>query len=267
MHTTIWRAAGAAVVLGLLGLVPSCAIVPRSGPPPPGGYGQFELLPVGADLPTGAACARQVTERFDGGWEPRAAENGTANRTVPDPKPDLGTLPDFDDVANTGERWAPRVDGDFTGTTEQILLWAACKWGLDDQWLRAQLVVESFWDQRTAGDVTYQWGHCPGDAFVDRLGRCAESYGLLQNKYRFNRSAYPAFRTSTAYGLDFSGFKLRACYEGHKYTSEGAVGDWPGCVGNWFSGAWHDPLAERYVGWVRVALRQQVWTDWPDTDG
>ena len=63
MHTTIWRAAGAAVLLALIGVVPSCAIVSRSGPLP-GGYDRFELLPVGADLPSGAACARQVTERF-----------------------------------------------------------------------------------------------------------------------------------------------------------------------------------------------------------
>jgi autotransporter family porin len=35
-----------------------------------------------------------------------------------------------DSRANT--QIAPRVDGAFTGTTHEILRWAACKWGIDE---------------------------------------------------------------------------------------------------------------------------------------
>jgi hypothetical protein len=262
---TIRRSGAAAAIVLVVLLLPGCAAPASGKPPPAGGYAEFDLLPVGAELPSGTACADRVRHRYATGWEPRPG-NWDANHTVPHPKPALGTLPDFTETANTGAQWAARVDGDFTGTTEQLVLWAACKWGLDDEWLRAQLVVESFWDQQTAGDLTYRRPFCPPDARNDRVGRCAESYGLLQNKWRFNRTAYPAFRTSTAYQLDFSGFKLRACYEGYKYVSEGARGDWKGCVGNWFSGEWHDPAAEQYVGWVITALAQKIWTHWPDAD-
>ena len=31
----------------------------------------------------------------------------------------------------------PRVDGQFEGTTDEIFQWAACKWGLPDDLLRA----------------------------------------------------------------------------------------------------------------------------------
>jgi autotransporter family porin len=256
--------------LGLLALVamvvPGCGSA--DGPAPPvGGYAAFRLLPVGARLPSAQFCADEVRARYATGWEPRAATNRVANHTVPHPAPRLGVLPDFDETANRDRQWAPRIDGDFRGTTEQIILWAACKWGLDDEWLRAQAVVESFWNQRTAGDYTATRRHCPRDAVGKANHRCAESYGLLQNKYRFNRSAYPAFRTSTAYQLDFSGFKLRACFDGHKYISHGAKGDWRGCLGNWYSGEWHDRLGDEYVGWVVHAMAQHIWTTWPDTDG
>jgi hypothetical protein len=266
MTTTLRRTVCAVALIALASVLSGCR-TDNQPPPPAGGYAAFGLRPVGARLPTASSCAKEVRNRFSTGWEPRASTNGYANRTVPHPAPDLGTLPDFDATANTDPQWAPRVDGDFTGTTEQIILWAACKWGLDDEWLRAQMVVESFWNQRTAGDFTATRSRCPRDAVRNSKGRCAESYGLLQNKYRFNRSAYPAFRTSTAYQLDFSAFKLRACYDGHKYVSNGVRGDWLGCVGNWYSGEWHDPLGETYVGWVVAAKAAHLWTSWPDTDG
>jgi autotransporter family porin len=266
MITTLRWTGGVLILIALATALTGCGADDQKAPAP-GGYAAFDLLPPGSALPSAASCAAKVRDRFDNGWEPRASTNAVANRTVPDPKPDLGTLPDFDGMANTGGQWAPRVDGAFRGTTEAILLWAACKWGLDDEWLRAQMGVESWWNQRTVGDFTLTKARCPSDAVYDSKGRCAESYGLLQNKYRFNRTAYPAFRRSTAYQLDFSAFKLRACYDGHKYVSGGAAGDWRGCLGNWYSGAWHDALGEKYYGWVVNAKAQHVWTRWPDTDG
>ena len=44
----------------------------------------------------------------------------------------------------------PRVTGNFTGTTDEILQWAACKWGIDEDLVRAQVAIESWWDQRLA---------------------------------------------------------------------------------------------------------------------
>ena len=49
---------------------------------------------------------------------------------------------------------APRISGDFTGTTEEILRWAACKWGISQNIVFAQAAVESWWRQDSLGD----WG-------------------------------------------------------------------------------------------------------------
>lgn len=60
----------------------------------------------------------------------------------------------------------PRVDGQFTGTTDEILQWAACKWGLPDNLIRADAVTESTWFQylnyATAGCY---WQRGCGDSF------------------------------------------------------------------------------------------------------
>jgi hypothetical protein len=68
-----------------------------------------------------------------------------------------------------------RVDGRFTGTTDEILQWAACKWGLPDNLLRADAVDESTWFQylhfsRDAGaggggGGSCYWKYGCGDAF------------------------------------------------------------------------------------------------------
>ena len=42
--------------------------------------------------------------------------------------------------------------GNFTGTTTEIFQWAACKWGIDEDTLRAVAVQESDWHQSAVGD-------------------------------------------------------------------------------------------------------------------
>jgi autotransporter family porin len=46
-----------------------------------------------------------------------------------------------------------RINGDFTGTTREILRWAACKWGINQNVVFAQAAVESWWRPRLLGDV------------------------------------------------------------------------------------------------------------------
>ena len=48
------------------------------------------------------------------------------------------------------------MDGQFTGTTDEIFQWAACKWGLPDNLVRAIAVRESTWYQYE----TYSSGRC-----------------------------------------------------------------------------------------------------------
>ena len=37
------------------------------------------------------------------------------------------------------------------------------------------------------------------------------------------------------------------------------AGDAWGCIGRWFAGRWHTPLAEEYTGRVEETLNTRIW--------
>jgi len=126
-------------------------------PPPPSGY--FGLRPVGSwsSLPSDAQCAAQVHHST---WEPRP-ENYQQNHSKPAPGAMAASFSSRPRARGGSynalwDSWLlPRVDGQFTGTTDEILQWAACKWGLPDNLIRAEAAVESTW---------FQYLHFPQDA-------------------------------------------------------------------------------------------------------
>jgi hypothetical protein len=54
------------------------------------------------------------------------------------------------------------VDGQYTGTTDQIMQWGTCKWGLDPDVARANAVSETNWNQGSVGD---HCGSTPNGSF------------------------------------------------------------------------------------------------------
>jgi hypothetical protein len=159
-------AAVLAVGLGAFGLsrVSADSAAVNSAPaapaaPAPGGY--FSLQPVGSwsSLPNDSQCAAKV---HYSAWEPRP-ENYQQNHTMPAPGAMAAAfaLRPRDEGNAYNPLWdswlLPRVDGQFTGTTDEILQWAACKWGLPDNLIRADAVIESDW---------FQYLHFPNDARV-----------------------------------------------------------------------------------------------------
>lgn len=230
------------------------AVRARPGPPRPGGY--FTLRRPRSPLPSPATCAAMVRRSS---WEPRP-ENRRANRRTPG-RLRLGRSPDFDARWNAAYR--PRITGRFAGTTDELIQWAACKWGLSDELLRAQAAAESSWRQGAEGDLEPRSsGRCaPGDL----RDPCPTSFGLLQVKWLFHRPGYPMVRTMSAFHLDWSAAQLRGCYDGRKRGLPG--GDYWGCVGNWYSGDWRDPEALDYVARVRAELAGKPWLRWPGRSG
>ena len=97
---------------------------PMARPPAAGGY--FTLTEVGDGFPSEGRCARLVRRSR---WEPRP-HNQRANHRVPR-RLRLSKVSSFDDAWN--ERYRPRITGAFVGTTDEIIQWAACKWGLSGQ--------------------------------------------------------------------------------------------------------------------------------------
>lgn len=213
----------------------------------------FRTLPLGAALPTGRECAERVRRSP---WEPRS-ENAKANHTIPANV----RLSDWSGFADSANRLLkPRIDGAFTGTTDEILLWASCKWGIDTEVARAMAVQESNWVQDSKGDHASDPSRClPGDAVP-----CPVSFGLLQIKYYYHPGTYPASLQSTAFNVDYSLGLLRACYEGlisHLDNGYGA-GDLWACVGHHFSGGWRDPDAMEYAGKVQRLHTTKPWRTW-----
>jgi hypothetical protein len=225
---------------------------------------RFTTLSPGSALPSGAQCATWVRAQP---YPENKGANRTANQTTGHR---IGS--DFfggDDPRANGVV-GPRVDGQFTGTTGQILRWAACKWGIDEDMVFAQAAIESWWQQGTLGDWGSDASRCAPDRGLGvdgKPGQCPESFGILQNRYPYEKSAWPGIASSTAMNADLAYAIWRVCFEGYEgwlntveRGRDYAAGDAWGCFGRWFSGRWHTDAAEGYIGRVRDYLNQRIWT-------
>lgn len=89
-------------------------------------------------------------------WEPRPA-NTNSNNTMPT-RVDLERFYAADSWGSC-ESLRRRVTGAFTGTTDEIIQWAAYKWGVAPDLLRAVAVQESYWNQFFSGDPNAGGSH------------------------------------------------------------------------------------------------------------
>jgi autotransporter family porin len=217
---------------------------------------RFETLPVGAVLPSDEQCAALVRPVPD---EVRPA-NTRYNLTPGNP-----TAADADP---NYPRYG-RVTGAFTGTTDEIIQWVACKWGIDEDVVRAQTAKESYWFQRNVGDFTTDTtrcvpGHEPGED--GREGECPESIGIMQVRYPYFVATIADAVTSTAYNLDIAYAVWRTCFEGEEEWLDEvdpgrdyAAGDMWGCVGRWFAGRWYNVPAIEYMTAVQDYHDDRIW--------
>jgi hypothetical protein len=231
----------------------------------------FGTLPPHAHLPSGAQCAAWIAPSR---WEPRP-ENDSANHDRPSPgqlaafylRPIKGSFVPIADFL--------RVNGDYSGTTDQILRWGACKWGIDEDVVRAEAAAESHWRQNAAGDPTANESWCPpGQGFPGAWSgaQCMQSYGIMQVKFR-DFGGWPLSKDSTAFNVDFRLAYQRACMNGDidylpARTPQPGYPRYPdgdpdqmmwGCMGDWYSGGWFDPPALGYIAEVKALLAQRAW--------
>jgi autotransporter family porin len=236
----------------------------------------FHTLPLTAKLPSGATCARLVNAapRVKDNTAPRAednaaprAEDKAANKPYNKRTGKSVTAKFLAFDGRKAQKLARRINGDFTGTTIDILRWAACKWGIDQDIVFAQAAVESWWQQNTLGGWTTNRADCPpGDkpGQDGKPGECPVTYGILQDTY--GAGGWPAIARSTAMNADAAYAVWRSCYEGYETWlntvprgSQYHKGDVWGCVGRWFSGQWRNPPALGYIAQVKKYLREKIW--------
>ena len=238
------------------------AVSPATSAPHTAAPAYFHTLPPGAKLPTGTQCAKWVRAR-------PAPENKGMNRRYNHTDGQyVGKQFFTGDKPQANRLLAPRINGHFTGTTKEILRWAACKWGIDQNLVFAQAAVESWWRQTTKGD--WESSGCPpghGPGVDGRKGLCPQSWGILQNRYPYEKSSWPGIARSTAMNADTAYAIWRSCYDGYEtwlntvpHVGKYHAGDAWGCVGRWFAGRWHTAPAQGYIAKVRTYLREKIWT-------
>jgi hypothetical protein len=156
-----------------------------------------------------------------------------------------------------------RVDGDFVGTTDEIIQWAACKWGIDEDVARAQIAKESYWDMRTGGDESLNQSDCHPDLRTSDGSPCPESIGLGQVRWLYHSEAFEDSNAinSSAYNVDYTYAVWRDCYNGNLEWLGGSygAGDLDGCLGVWFTGRWYPSDAYGYIAAVNELLDDRVW--------
>lgn len=266
-------------VIALLSSAPVLVVSARIGASATASH--FITLAAGAPLPTDAQCASMIS---------------VTPETIPGNVPFNHTMPTAAQLALFHQHpvftgppaWDfARVDGHYTGSTDMILRWAACKWGIDEDVARAQAWTESKWIQggprpgQGMGDKRFTLAQCVQGGFTalwnyDCPNCCWTSWGILQTKVYYEWGTWPMIKDSTAFNADYRYADQRACMNGdyrgyfasrakqpNSYAADIASGDldrilW-GCIGMHYSGSWYDNHALGYISEVKQYLASKPW--------
>jgi hypothetical protein len=164
-------------------------------------------------------------------WE-NSAQNGTPGRPT-DPGRFWG---------HPGWRaYYDRIDGACTGTTEQILEWAARKWGFDrlgyPDLAKAMAVLETWWRQASVGNHG--------------------EIGILQ-VHPVNWPDWEPGTWSTAYAADYAMAVVRSHYDGASWLGDATKGDLRGSVAAWYCGCAYSG-GDWYASWVFQYYETKPW--------
>ena len=215
----------------------------------PNAPSHFNTLPVGATLPSEAQCAAWVKKTPE-----NRPENTAANKINEYAK---GVRTSGTEVGEDAPELESKITGNFTGTTDEILQWAACKWGFDEDNVRAEAVQESQWLQSCLGDSQ-------GDQTQPETNGNS-SVGIMQVKGANIPPTFPGTwpmaYESTSWNVDYTLAIRRTCFEGKEtWLGNGySGGDEWGCIGRWFSGDWMSSGAQDYINQVKDHLNNKDW--------
>jgi hypothetical protein len=155
-------------------------------------------------------------------------------------------------------------------STDDIIEWAAYKWGIPEDLVRGQMVMESGWSMLQQGDPV-DWPspvsqHYPELAVID-ADSVWESLGIAQIRWRhtvpWNPGVEPLRWQSTGFALDYSQALIRYYYDGLcDWCGEGYVaGDPHGPYRAYVSGSWSE--GQSYADGVHSTAASKPWLPIP----
>jgi hypothetical protein len=172
-------------------------------------------------------------------------------------------------------RYVDGLDGMHNPSTDDLIQWAAHKWGIPEDWLRAEYVQESYWSAYQLGDLTavsstdYKL-YPPQSRIPGRLD-VYQSLGITELKWRPDGSVgagtEPLRWQSTAFNIDYQAAMVRFYYD----NPEGARTAWGdrtytpcqawNSIGGWYEPyPWRNAGQEYYVSEVQQQLSSRAWT-------
>jgi len=158
-----------------------------------------------------------------------------------------------------------------------LIQWAAHKWRIPEDWLRAEYVQESYWNGFQLGDeadVRASWYRLyPTQARVPGRPAAYQSLGITQLKWipdgSVGAGTEPLRWRSTAFDLDYQAATVRFYYDnpGGKRSAWGDQSYVPcqqwNSIGGWFEPyPWGNPGQGGYVRKVRERLADREWERW-----
>ena len=211
----------------------------------------------------------------------RSGENRSQNRAQNARAPTRAELEAFrtaqDSAGRTPGEYNPnfaRVTGAAPGyglrSTDDLIEWAAYKWGVPEDLVRGQMFQESGWSMLQKGDrrdwpmPVAQW--YPAPAVIDE-NSVWESLGIAQIRWRHTVPWNPGVEwlrwRSTAFALDYSQALVRYYFDGYCHWCGGgyAAGDPDGAYRTYVSGSWTQ--GQSYADGVRRYAMSKPWEPVP----
>lgn len=166
-------------------------------------------------------------------------------------------------------------DGLRHPSTDDLIQWAAHKWGIPEDWLRAEYVHESYWNQFMLGDATpvsaTAYGRYPTQSRIPQSSSVYQSLGITQVRWVPDQSLHwgtePLRWLSTAFNIDYQAATVRFYYDNPQGTrtswndaSYRPCQQWSS-VGAWFSPyPWGNSGQAVYAQAVQQILADRDWT-------
>lgn len=181
--------------------------------------------------------------------------------------------------ANPYNQYVDGLDGLASPSTDDLIQWGAHKWGIPEDWLRAQYVQESQWSQYWQGDQTTESGaDYPLFPVQSRVPNTSsdvyESLGITQLRWEpttasnsLHAGTEPLRWKSTAFNVDYQAATIRFYYDNPSGTrSSWGDASYVPCqqwnsLGGWFEPyPWNNSGQQGYITQVQGKLSSQTWT-------